>query len=312
MNYAVVGAFVLILGAVLVAGILWLASGGDFQKKYDLYLAIEDESVAGLNLNAPVKYNGVDVGKVREIKLDSGKPERVNLLFAIERGTPIKEDTVAILKTQGLTGIAYVELSGGDNNSPPLLATAGSKYPVIRTKPSLSARLENVLTTVLAKLDSTSNNINAILSNENQAALKSSLADIATVAHTIAARKDSLDAVITNASHTLENTSRATAQAGPLIERIGRSAEAIEKMGNEVARTSGSAGKTVNSIGADVKRFTAETLPELERMLGELSVLSTSLRHLSEQTGRNPSSILFGRQPVPDGPGESPTGVQQP
>ena len=312
MNYAVVGAFVLILGAVLVAGILWLASGGDFQKKYDLYLAIEDESVAGLNLNAPVKYNGVDVGKVREIKLDSGKPERVNLLFAIERGTPIKEDTVAILKTQGLTGIAYVELSGGDNNSPPLLATAGSKYPVIRTKPSLSARLENVLTTVLAKLDSTSNNINAILSNENQAALKSSLADIATVAHTIAARKDSLDAVITNASHTLENTSRATAQAGPLIERIGRSAEAIEKMGNEVARTSGSAGKTVNSIGADVKRFTAETLPELERMLGEFSVLSTSLRHLSEQTDRNPSSILFGRQPVPDGPGESPTGVQQP
>ena len=312
MNYAVVGAFVLILGAVLVAGILWLASGGDFQKKYDLYLAIEDESVAGLNLNAPVKYNGVDVGKVREIKLDSGKPERVNLLFAIERGTPIKEDTVAILKTQGLTGIAYVELSGSDNNSPPLLATAGSKYPVIRTKPSLSARLENMLTTVLAKLDSTSNNINAILSNENQAAFKSSLADIATVSHTIAARKDSLDAVITYASHTLENTSRATAQAGPVIERIGRSAEAIEKMGNEVALTSGSAGKTVNSIGADVKRFTAETLPELERMLGELSVLSTSLRHLSEQTGRNPSSILFGRQPVPEGPGESPTGVQQP
>jgi len=312
VNYAVVGAFVLILGAVLVAGILWLASGGDFQKKYDLYLAIEDESVAGLNLNAPVKYNGVDVGKVREIKLDSGKPERVNLLFAIERGTPIKEDTVAILKTQGLTGIAYVELSGSDNNSPPLLATAGSKYPVIRTKPSLSARLENMLTTVLAKLDSTSNNINAILSNENQAAFKSSLADIATVSHTIAARKDSLDAVITYASHTLENTSRATAQAGPVIERIGRSAEAIEKMGNEVALTSGSAGKTVNSIGADVKRFTAETLPELERMLGELSVLSTSLRHLSEQTGRNPSSILFGRQPVPEGPGESPTGVQQP
>ena len=59
-------------------------------------------------------------------------------------------------------------------------------------------------------------------------------------------------------------------QIGPVIDRIGRSADAIEKMGNEVARTSAGAGKTVNSIGADVKRFTAETLPELERMLGEI------------------------------------------
>jgi phospholipid/cholesterol/gamma-HCH transport system substrate-binding protein len=86
VNYALVGAFVLVLGAALIAGVLWLASGGAFQKKYDLYLAIVDESVAGLNLNAPVKYSGVDVGKVREIRLDPRNPERVNLLFAIERG----------------------------------------------------------------------------------------------------------------------------------------------------------------------------------------------------------------------------------
>lgn len=312
MNYAIVGAFVLVLGTMMVVAVLWLASGGAFQKKYDLYLAIEDESVAGLNLNAPVKYNGVDVGKVRQIRLDPGNPERVNLLFAIERGTPIKEDTVAVLKIQGLTGIAYVELSGGARNAPPLRATAGSKYPVIRTKPSLSARLENVLTTVLAKLDSTSNNINAILSTENQAAFRSALADIATVAHTIAARKDSLDAGIANAARTFENASRATAQIRPVIERIGRSADAIEKMGNEVARTSAGAGKTVNSVGADVKRFTAETLPELERLLGELSVLSTSVRRLAEQTERNPASLLFGRRPVPEGPGESPSGPRQP
>ncbi len=64
MNYALVGGFVLLLGAVLIAGVLWLASGGAWQKKYDLYLAVENESVAGLNPDAPVKYNGVDVGKM--------------------------------------------------------------------------------------------------------------------------------------------------------------------------------------------------------------------------------------------------------
>ncbi|MDO9196386.1 MlaD family protein [Rhodoferax sp.] len=304
MNYSVVGAFVLVLGALLIAGVLWLASGGAWQKQYDFYLAILDESVAGLNLNAPVKYNGVDVGNVRDIELDRINPQRVKLLFAIEHGTPIKEDTIAVLKTQGLTGIAYVELSGGATDSPPLRAVAGSRYPEIRTKPSLSARLENVLTSVLAKMDSTSNNINSILSDANQAAFKSALADIATVARTIAARKDTIDAGITHAGQTLQNTSQATAQMGAVLDRIGRSADAVEKMGAEVAKTSASAGKTVDAVGADVKRFGSETLPELERLLGELSVLTTSLRRLSEQTERDPRGLLFGRKPVPPGPGE--------
>ena len=312
MNKALVGAFVLLLGLVLVTVALWLASGGAFQKKYDLYLAIEDESVAGLNPNAPVKYNGVDVGKVRDIALDHANPDRVRLIFAIEHGTPIKEDTVAVLKTQGLTGIAYVELSGGTQFAAPLRAAPGSEYPVIRTVPSLSARLENVLTNVLAKLDSTSNNLNSLLSPENQAAFKSALADIATVAHTIAARKDNIDAGITNAARTLENAARVSAQAGPVLDRVGRGADAVEKMGNEVARTSASAGKTVDTVGADVKRFTSETVPELERLLGELTVLSASLRRLSEQTERDPRSLLFGRQPVPAGPGEPANGAPKP
>ena len=300
VNYAIVGAFVLLLGSVLIAGVLWLAAGGMAQKKYDPYLAVENESVAGLNLNAPVKYNGVDVGRVEEIRLDPENPVRVILQLAIERGTPIKTDTVAILKSQGLTGITYVELSGGTRDSPPLRITAGNKYPVIRTQPSLGARLENVLTSVLAKLDSTSNNINAILSEENQTAFKNALADIAGVAHIIAQRRAAIDAGLTDTSRTLNNTAHASAQLDPAIQRIERSAAAVEKMGNEVAL----AGKTVNSIGADVKRFTAETIPELERLLGELSVLATSLRRLTEQTERNPSSLLFGRRSVPEGPGE--------
>ena len=305
MNYTLVGAFVLALGAALIAVVLWLASGGAFQKKYDLYHAIEDESVAGLNLNAPVKHNGVDVGKVRDIRLDPANPERVILLLAIERGSPIKEDTVAVLKTQGLTGIAYVELSGGTRAAADLGVLAGNPYPVIRTKPSLSARLENVLTSVLAKLDSTSNSINAILGEDNRAALKSALADIAIVARTVAARKDALDASLIQAEKTLKNTATASAQIAPVIDRIGRSAAAIEKMGNDFSQTSASATKAVDVVGADISRFTANTLPELQQLLAELGALTTSLRRVSEQTERDPRGLLFGRKPVPNGPGES-------
>ncbi len=311
MNYLLVGSFVLVLGTVLAGGILWLASGGSFQKKYDLYLAVIEESVAGLNLNAPVKYNGVDVGQVRDIQLAPGNPERVNLLFAIDDGTLIKEDTVAVLKTQGLTGIAYVELSGGAIDAAPLRATAHEKYPVIQTKPSLSARLENVLTTVLSKLDSTSGRINEILSENNLAAFESTLADISTVAHTLAERQDDLNEGIANAARTFANSANASVQLDPVIRQIGISAKAVENMSNQTALASASASATFTNVGTDVRRFTAETLPELERLLGELSVLSNSLRRFSEQTQRNPAGLLFGRMAVPEGPGESSTGEQQ-
>jgi len=307
-----VGAFVLLLGSVLVAVALWLASGGAYQKKYDRYLAVVDESVSGLNVNAVVKYNGVDVGNVRKISLDHSDPDRVILLFAIERGTPVRVDTVAVLKTQGLTGFAYVELSGGSKGSPLLQKTAGNKYPVIQTKPSLSARLENVLTSVMTKLDSTSDNINSILSAENQDSFRRALADIAVVAHTFAARKAELDSAMTDIAHAAKNASHASLQLSPVLTQIDQGAKAVEKMGNEMAQTSITAGKLVETVGADAQRFTAETLPELERLLGELTVLSTSMRRLSEQIERNPDGLLFGRTPLREGPGETSKGASAP
>ena len=311
----------MLLGITIIFAVLWLASGGNLQKKYDLYQAIVAESVAGLNLNAPVKYNGVDVGKVQDIQLDPENPERVQLLFAIERGTPIKVDTVAVLKTQGLTGIAYVELDGGAKNAAPLVAIGQQQYPVIQTKPSLSTRLENILTTLLAKLDNTSSNIDSLLSRENQQAFKSAVADIAIVSKTIAARNNEIDAGIVNAARAADNTARATQKLNPIIDKIepvmnelnitiaqiNRSALAIEKAGNEAAIASAGAGKTVTSVGANIERYSTETLPEVQRLLTELNELSTSLKHLIEQTERDPASLLRGRSTLPDGPGESPS-----
>ncbi len=308
VNFALVGAFVLLLAAALVGVVLWLASGGAYQTQYDRYDASVEESVSGLNLKAPVKYNGVDVGQVERIWLDAANPQRVNLRFQIERGTPVKEDTVATLKTQGLTGIAYVELSGGTAGSPPLMRREGQQHPVIQTKPSLSTRLETVLTDVLTRLDSTSTTINEVLSPANRQAFSSALADIASVSRTIAARRTTLDTAITSAGQTLKNTSQASAQIGPVLERIGRSAQAIEAMGQSVVATSNGTGKTVDAIGADMQRISAQTLPELERLMGELTALTRSLRRLSDQTERDPRGLLFGRQPVQAGPGE--TGTQ--
>lgn len=304
VNYAAVGVFVLALGALLIAGILWLAVGAGNEKHYGTYLSIVNESVSGLNIDAPVKYMGVDVGKVKKIQIDPTKPQQVQLLFAIEVGTPIKEDTEAVLKTQGLTGIAFVELSGSTPESKVLQATAGNLYPIIRTKPSLSARLENVLTSVLGKLDSTTANVNAMFDDENRMAVKKILTSTSIVMASIAEQKTEINKLITNAAKTADSTSRAAPHIDPMLARVSKAADAVEKMANEAKLASTGAKKTLDEVGGGVRQFTGETLPELERLLGELSTLSASLKRLSEQTERNPSSLLRGRQESPLGPGE--------
>jgi phospholipid/cholesterol/gamma-HCH transport system substrate-binding protein len=304
VNYAAVGVFVLALCAICIAAILWLAVGAGTKKDYALYMAIINESVAGLNVDAPVKFMGVDVGKVQKITLDPANPQEVQLLFAIEKGTPIREDTEAVLKTQGLTGIAYVELSGGSPDSPPLPTAAPGRYPTIRTKPSLSARLENVLTSVLAKLDRTSANVDAMFDDDNRAAVKKILASTSIVMDTIALQDKEITRFISSAAKTADDTARAAPHIDPMLTRISKAADAVEIMAKEMNLASTDARKAFAEVSTGVHQFTGETLPESDRLLAELNVLLTSLRRLSEQTERNPSSLLRGRQPVPLGPGE--------
>ena len=307
VNYALVGAFVLALGAALVAGVLWLAAGASGQKRYDTYQSIVRESVAGLNIDAPVKYLGVDVGKVGEIAIDPENSRQVRLRFLIERGTPIKQDTEAVLKTQGLTGIAYVELSGGSAGSAPLVATADGAIPTIASKPSLSTRLESVLTTVLASVERMSTSLNSVLDADNQAALKQALADVATLSHALAAQQAALGTGIADAARTARNTARASEQFGPATLRIAAAADAVDKMAKAAALASENAGRSVEVAASGVQQIGIDTVPALEKLFGELNQLASSLQRLSEQTERNPNSLLLGAPTPKAGPGEKAT-----
>jgi phospholipid/cholesterol/gamma-HCH transport system substrate-binding protein len=289
VNFTIVGLFTLTLVVALIAILLWLGTGGRYYKIYDTYYAYMNESVSGLNLNAPVKYRGVEVGNVRDITLDPADSERVRLLLKIERGTPVKEDSVAVLRTQGLTGIAYVELSGGNLKSPLLKPKPGEEYPVIHTGPSLMTRLDTALTSLLASVSRVSDNVNAALDEDNRRAFKHSLAQIDTVTRVLAAHSASIEAGVNNAAKTLENSARASADMGRLIERAGRSAEAVERLANETSRTAA---------------VVPGTLQGIQLLVDDLRELSASMRRVSDQLERSPNTLLFGKPQPEPGPGE--------
>jgi phospholipid/cholesterol/gamma-HCH transport system substrate-binding protein len=282
VNFAVVGAFVLLLGAALIGGVLWLSSEKSYRKAFDTYLVYMEESVSGLSPDAPVRYRGVQVGRVRHIALAPGNVEKVELTLDIERGAPIKQDTVAVLRTQGLTGIAHVELEGGTRDSPPLRALAGENYPVIPAGPSLLVRMEDAVTTLMDSLTRSTENMNALLDEGNRASLKQTLASLALVSRTLAARSEAIDAGVANAARTMENTARLSGEMSGLVERIRRSAEAFDRMSNEGSRA----------------------MPETRQLIAELRELTGSLRRFSDQLERNPAILVHGKPAAKAGPGE--------
>ena len=308
VNYTIVGAFVLVLGLALIAGVLWLSSGGAYRRVYDSYLAYMDESASGLSLDAPVRYRGVEVGRVRRIALAPQDIERVQLTLEIERGTPVKVDTIAVLRVQGLTGIGYIELSGGHRDSATLQVQRDDAYPVIKTGPSLMVRLDATLSALLANLSRTSESLNALMDDDNRLVFKKALADVEKLTRTMASRSTSIDGGVVNASRALDNTARVTARLTTdvprIMERLQRSAETFDKMSGEVELAGSNVTRFTDAARHDVHRFTAELLPEIQSLLGEMQRLTGSLKRVAEDVERNPAILLYGTPPPRKGPGE--------
>ncbi len=311
VSYAVVGAFVLVLAAAAISGVLWLGSGRAHRKDNVTYAAYFTESVSGLNLHAAVRDRGVEVGTVEEISLDPENPERVRVLMEIERRIPIKEDSQATLSVQGLTGIAHIELSGGSIASPPLRTGAEGGYPVIKTVPSLMLGLEQSASVLIRSLDQTAQRINAVLDEPTRASFRQTIGNLEQVTAALAGRSAEIEATLDATARTTENAARASAQIPGLIDRIERSADALQAMANEVGRagteTREAAGElrhTVQGAGAEVRRFGTETLPELNDLLVQMQEAATSLNRIASELQRNPNALVLGKSRPPPGPGE--------
>lgn len=301
VNYALVGAFVLVLSLAIVAGVLWIASGGTAGKTYETYLAYFTESVAGLNLRAPVKFRGVSIGFVEEIGLDSSDPNRVRVVLSIEQGVPIRQDAVATLSSQGLTGIAFVDLEGGSGDSPLLVPGEDGSEPVIATRPSLFSRLDTQASSLVANLSETAQSVNALIDDETREALQRTIRDLDTVVHALAGRSDAMSAA---AARTLDDTARASAELTETLRGIARGAEAVERAAEQTWRATAAMQTTATDATLGVHQLRSEILPELHGLLTEARAVTESIGRLTQQLEQSPNALVIGREPAPAGPGE--------
>ena len=120
-NYVAVGGFVLVCVVGLVVALLWLA-GIQYTQEYDYYQTIFKGSVSGLGRGTVTRYNGIEVGRITNLEFDPADPQRVIVTLQVQPNLNIREDSVASIASQGLTGGSYVEISGGTKNAPLLVA----------------------------------------------------------------------------------------------------------------------------------------------------------------------------------------------
>lgn len=121
-NYILIGIFTLLSILGTLAFFIWLASV-QVNKQYQTYGILFDD-VSGLDPSGDVSFNGISVGRVIGLRIDTDNPSKVFTTIEIEADTPIRSDTVAQLQSQGVTGVAYISLSGGNPTAPPLVANA--------------------------------------------------------------------------------------------------------------------------------------------------------------------------------------------
>ena len=138
-HYFRVGVFVSIALLCLGGFIIWLMGGNAF-KHYDHYTVYFTDPVSGLNDDGLVKYKGVDVGKIVDIRISPDHANLVKVDVEVKAGTPVRAETKAEIQMQGITGQSYIELATESLDGKPPPNTPDERYPVLKGSGSQFAK----------------------------------------------------------------------------------------------------------------------------------------------------------------------------
>ncbi|MFA5233196.1 MAG: MlaD family protein [Sulfurimonas sp.] len=316
VNYGLVGFLVLLSLSMMVAFGYWLLKPTEEaqMKTYAIYF---DESVLGLNMDAPVKYRGINVGNVISLKINPNNSEQVEVLINVLKTTPIKASTVAQLTSQGITGLSYINLSYGDETSEPLKSKKGEEYPVIKTIPSLLIKLENTFGDMSVNLTETLYRTRQLLKEENQQEFSLLLKNSAIF---MAKMNQILDEdTINNFQQTMKNLNSSSEKLYKLMPRVEKFIDNSIGWENNISASFGSIVKSYAGIAGsmstfkealqsgdfNIKEMSSDILPAMNNTFLEMQNLIIKIEETLNKHERSPSDIILMQEEIKKGPGEN-------
>ncbi|GAB3775885.1 MlaD family protein [Ramlibacter monticola] len=305
------GIFVALMTALVLGLASWLTRETGVRDTYEISTR---ETVTGLQEQAPVRFRGVDVGKVRRIGFDPKAVGNVLVRLEVDRDTPLTRDTFATLSYQGVTGLAFIQLSDHGKQAPRLVPDDDNP-PRIPLEPGLLGRLEEKGEVILERVQEVTERVNALLSDPNQKRIADALENVSQAAgatNQLAQRLDAtvkqkLDPAIAQASVTLRDVQatsthfRTTAdQVSAAAAQFGQLAQSINAPGGPLQRI----GEGTDSLAHVVETFSTTTLPRVNNLAEEGNDTLRTLRRAINELTENPQMLIYGEGPPHPGPGE--------
>ncbi|ABI56552.1 MlaD family protein [Alkalilimnicola ehrlichii MLHE-1] len=303
VSYALVGLFVILLTLAIIGAGLYL--GGDIRTQpHTDYAVYMDESVAGLNVSAPVRYRGVDVGRVQAITLNPRHPDEVRIVISVEERVPIGRETVATLRSQGLTGISFIELSGSTTDPVTPQPRAGDDLPALRTVPSFGSRLEQTVDEALGVMRVVADEVRDLLREENRERVARLLQNANVLVANLAEGSEDLDQTMVRFNQLLDQGNEAAARLPESMDRLDDTLARWARLADDLGRT----GDTLDALASRGETTLIDVnqtlIPELGTLMYEMRRLSQDLERTLEDFSDEPQMLIYGRQPIAPGPGE--------
>ena len=294
------GMFTLLLGAAFVAVALWF---GKDDLEYVPFLITTTTSVSVLKAEAPVRYRGVEVGRVESIRIDPGINGDIHIRIGVTEGTPVTKSTFARLGYQGVTGLAYVALDD-NGDSKELLKSASRKVAEIPMRRSIMDTGEDLI----AAFGEIAIRVNTLLDEDNQNALRRALVGLekatlktAALADKTAVLAEKLEPGVAGVPGLVGDARGAIGRANQLIGNLDGLTSKIEERVEALNRVA----KSVEEVGSTARAVNDETLPRLNALVEDLHKETRALDRLLNALGEHPQSLVFGTPRGKPGPGES-------
>ncbi len=315
VNYTLVGTIVIMMLAAMIFFIYWMLKPAqkDVMIPYYIYFT---ESVSGLNINSAVKFRGISVGDVKQMRINPKNSEEIEILIHLQEDTPIKVDTVATLMSQGITGLSYIDLSKGNKNSKLLKSTNEENIAVIKSDKSLFERIENSVDNIGTRLSKTLYQTEKLLGDKNQQEVSKILIRTSAILGKLEKTLD--ERTIGNIQETLDYSANITRRIDTMMDAVERLiAKGIlleESLKTSIASVAQSyesiaeamiSFKNMNDAGHySVSDSMKKPMQQFDITMLEMERFMIKIESLINRINRSPSDLIFLEEAEFRGPGE--------